>query len=36
MNARKIIIMAWGEAKQKVVKKAVEGNISTEIPSSFL
>lgn len=28
--------MAWGEAKEKIVKKAIEGKMTTEIPSSFL
>ena len=36
MNARKIVIMAWGEAKQRIVRKAIEGKMDSSIPSSFL
>lgn len=36
MKARRVILMAWGEAKAPVVAKAVEGEISDTVPSSFL
>lgn len=36
MKAKKIIMMAWGEGKSKIIQKAVEGNISDQIPASFL
>jgi glucosamine-6-phosphate deaminase len=36
MKARKIILLAWGEGKAKILQKTVEGNISDEIPASFL
>src|SRR5690606_8795696 len=36
LKARKVIMMAWGEGKAAVIKKAVEGEITDQIPSSFL
>ncbi|MDI9355894.1 MAG: glucosamine-6-phosphate deaminase [Chitinophagaceae bacterium] len=36
MRARKIILMAWGEGKASIIKKAVEGSVSEEIPASCL
>ena len=36
MKARKCFMMAWGEGKAGVIKKAVEGPVTDQIPSSFL
>jgi glucosamine-6-phosphate deaminase len=36
LKAKRVIMMAWGEGKAKVIKKAVEGPITDHIPSSFL
>jgi glucosamine-6-phosphate deaminase len=36
MKARKIFLMAWGEAKAKILQKTVEGKVSDEVPASFL
>ena len=36
LNAKKIILIAWGENKRKVIKKAVEEQINDLIPASFL
>jgi glucosamine-6-phosphate deaminase len=36
MKARKIFLMAWGEAKARILQKTVEGKISDEVPASFL
>src|SRR5690606_2533343 len=36
MKARKVFMMAWGEGKAKIIKKAVEGPVTDQIPSSFL
>lgn len=36
MKARTIYIMAWGQHKAPIVKEAVEGSISSAIPSTFL
>ncbi|MBD1430806.1 glucosamine-6-phosphate deaminase [Sphingobacterium litopenaei] len=35
-KAREIILMAWNEKKAEIVKKAVEGEISSDIPATFL
>jgi len=36
MNAKRIFLLAWGEAKASVVREAVEGEITELIPASFL
>ncbi len=36
MKARKVFMMAWGEGKAGIIKKAVEGIVTDQIPSSFL
>ena len=36
MAAPEIYLIAWGEAKADVIKKAVEGPVSDAIPTSFL
>jgi len=36
LKARKVVMMAWGEGKAAVIKKAIEGEITDQIPSSFL
>lgn len=36
MNARRLILMAWGEGKSKVIRKAVEGEVTPVIAASFL
>jgi glucosamine-6-phosphate deaminase len=36
MKARKIILLAWGEGKAKILHETVEGRISDEVPASFL
>ncbi len=35
-KAREIVLMASGEKKAEIIKKAVEGNISSEVPATFL
>lgn len=35
-KAKDIILMAWGENKASIVKEAVEGEISSKIPATFL
>ncbi|GAB3417436.1 glucosamine-6-phosphate deaminase [Niabella aquatica] len=35
-KAKEIILMAWNEKKAAIVKKAVEGNISADIPATYL
>jgi len=36
MEAKKVILMAWGERKSGVVKSSVEGAITSRIPASYL
>jgi glucosamine-6-phosphate deaminase len=36
MKARKIILMAWGEGKARIIKSTVEGPTSDLIPATFL
>lgn len=36
MKAKKVVLLAWGEKKAPIVKEAVEGNITEEIPATFL
>ncbi|MEM6342460.1 MAG: glucosamine-6-phosphate deaminase [Bacteroidota bacterium] len=36
MQAKSIILMAWGEGKAPIVKEMVEGEITEKIPASFL
>ena len=35
-KAKRIVLLAWGINKAVVVKKAIEGEITSEIPSSYL
>ena len=35
-KARRILLVAWGEGKAKILQKTVEGKISDEVPASFL
>ena len=35
-KSKRIILMAWGNNKSSVVQKAIEGEIDSNIPSSFL
>lgn len=36
LKSRKIILMAWGNSKADVIRKAVEGNVTEEVPASLL
>jgi glucosamine-6-phosphate deaminase len=36
MSAKEIILMAWGESKASIIRKAVEESITDTIPTSFL
>jgi glucosamine-6-phosphate deaminase len=36
LDARKVVLMAWGEGKASIVAQAVEGEISTIVAASFL
>ncbi|MDR1581668.1 MAG: glucosamine-6-phosphate deaminase [Prevotellaceae bacterium] len=36
LNAREIILMAWGEGKARIIKKVVEEKITEMVPASYL
>ena len=36
LDAKQVVLMAWGEGKAPVIERAVEGEISTSIAASFL
>lgn len=36
LKAKKIYLMAWGESKASVIRRFVEGEISAQIPATFL
>lgn len=36
MEAKQVILLAWGEGKSAIVKSAVEGSVTEHIPASFL
>ncbi len=36
LNAKRVRLLAWGEGKANVLARAIEGDISEEIPASFL
>jgi len=36
LNAKRIILMAWGSNKAKILQKAIEGEISSLVPTSYL
>lgn len=35
-KAKEIVLMAWGESKAEIVQKTVEGEVSADIPATFL
>ena len=35
-NAKRIVLLAWGVNKSKVIKKTIEGEISADIPATYL
>jgi glucosamine-6-phosphate deaminase len=36
MNAREIILMAWGESKAKIIRKVIEEKVTEMAPASYL
>lgn len=36
MKAQRIIIMAWGEGKAKIVRQAIEGEMTDQVPATYL
>lgn len=35
-KAERIVLLAWGENKAKIIREAIEGEVSSEIPSTYL
>lgn len=35
-GAKKIFLMSWGEGKSGIIKKAVEGEVTEQVPASYL
>jgi len=36
MNAKKVFLIAWGDSKAEILQRAVEGEIDSSVPASFL
>ncbi len=36
MDARRIVLMAWGEGKSSIIRRTVEGDISDSVPATYL
>ena len=36
MEAKRVILLAWGESKAEIVKTSVEGQVTNQVPASFL
>ena len=35
-KSKRVVLLAWGQNKARTIKKAIEGNVDTNIPASFL
>lgn len=36
LKAKRIILMAWGEGKSEIIKRAIEGEITESVPATYL
>jgi len=36
MNAKRLLLMAWGEGKADIIKRTIEGNINEQVPATYL
>ncbi|MCK0156112.1 glucosamine-6-phosphate deaminase [Cellulophaga sp. F20128] len=36
MEAKRVILMAWGEGKANIINQSVEGEVTNKVPASFL
>jgi len=36
INAKEVILMAWGEGKSAIIREAVEGRVTEQVPASYL
>ena len=35
-KAKRIVLLAWGTNKQEIIKRTIEGEVSSEVPATFL
>ena len=35
-NAKRIVLLGWGENKAEILKETIEGNISSQVPATYL
>ncbi len=36
MEAKRVILMAWGESKSNIIKVSIEGEVTSRVPASYL
>ena len=36
LSAKRIVLLGWGENKAKIIKSTIEGNISSNVPATYL
>jgi glucosamine-6-phosphate deaminase len=36
MRAKRVVLLAWGEHKARIIRQALEGPVTAEVPSSYL
>lgn len=36
MDAKRVILLAWGEGKSNIIQKSTEGEVTKQVPASFL
>ncbi|MFH6605001.1 glucosamine-6-phosphate deaminase [Maribacter algicola] len=36
MNAKRVVLLGWGQNKADIIKKTVEGEISSQVPATYL
>lgn len=36
MKAKRVVLLAWGEHKARIIQKAIEGPVTAEVPASYL
>ncbi len=36
MRAKRVVLLAWGEHKARIIQKAIEGPVTAEVPASYL
>ena len=36
LRSKRIVLMAWGKNKASIIKRTIQGEISSEVPATFL